>query len=171
MLSLLFILFILVEMIYGKCWVLNNKELNYINSNNCVSSTNGIDISNGGYLRFNNNYKESSITINDYSDSDSSTWYIQSSEELKYLTKITLNLYSSSHNYRFYQIKASNLLKLDINSLSNTYRSKLVHVYVSTDMEIEQLFNKDNVINFYFYSSEYYTLIIMEKDVYILYFN
>ena len=40
-----------------------------------------------------------------------------------------------------------------------------VHVYVSTDMEIEQLFNKDNVINFYFNSSEYYTLIIMEKDV------
>ena len=48
--SLLFILFILVEMIYGKCWVLNNTELNYINSNNCVSSNNGIDISNGGCI-------------------------------------------------------------------------------------------------------------------------
>ena len=95
MLLLLFILLILVEMIYGQCWVLNNKELNYINSNNCVSSNNGIDTSSGGDLTLNNNYKESSITINDYSDGSSwYTWHIQSSEELKYLTKITLNLYS-----------------------------------------------------------------------------
>ena len=123
--SLLFILLILVEMIYGKCWVLNNTELNYINSNNCVSSNNGINSSNGEYLTLNNNYKESSITINDYSDDSSNpNWYIQSSEELKYLTKITLNLYSSSHTYKFEQIKASNLLKLDINSSSNTYGTK-----------------------------------------------
>ena len=67
-LLLLFILLILVEMIYGECWVLNNKELNYINSSNCVSSNNGIDNSSEKDLKLNNNYKESSITINDYGD-------------------------------------------------------------------------------------------------------
>jgi len=84
---LLFILLILVEMIYGKCWVLNNKELNYINSNNCVSSNNGIDSPSRGYLKLNNNYKESSITINDYSNSNDN-WYIQYVEHFNLITQI-----------------------------------------------------------------------------------
>ena len=156
-------LLVIIQLVNAKCWVLEGTELSYKNSDTCVTMNDGINASISNVLELNNNYKQSFITINDYSDDTNVTVRIKSSEQLEYLKNITLNLASINHTFNFDTLKASQLLRIDIDRLNEVTRKRWVYIDVTTDMEVEQKFNETEVMYFYIYDSKYYLLVIAES--------
>ena len=156
-------LLIIIRLVNAKCWVLDGTELSYEDSGTCVTINDGINASISNVLELNNNYKQSFITINDCSDDTSKTIRIKSAEQLEYLTNITLNLASINHIFNFDTLKASHLLRINIDRLNEVTRKRWVYIDVTTDMEVEQKFNETEVMYFYIYDSKYYLLVIAES--------